>query len=142
MTFDQMVTAFHLAMQEWPQRVVDAGVTDKLGRAYRPRSGASIWAVPVLKHPTEPYKTLAEAKAILNLPPHEFEGEPGQETSGWRAICTQADWRLTWEGIATDPKAPWAPLFTGAERHRVQAEGERTMRAYVPLAVVAKGAAA
>ena len=120
LTYDDKVIAFYHAIREWPQQVVDAGVRMRDGRSYRP----VLRNVTVLRFEGDPYGTLAEAKRIINSP--DFEGKPGVETIGWRAICGQAGWKLTWEGVAVNPKAPWADLFTGAERHRVKVCGRDT----------------
>lgn len=99
------------AIRGWPQAVVDAGVKLDDGRAYRPQGRN----VGILRHVDDPKRLIAEAKHVLNLPIDEFE----EGRSGWDRICAQAGVELTWEWTLVDPDAPWAVLFTNAERQRV-----------------------
>lgn len=102
------------AIREWPFQVKHAGVTLDDGRAYVPVARNN----KVLDHVDDPFALLAFAKRVINLPDFE-DGSPG-----WQRIVDQVGVQLTWEGICVNPDEPWAQLFTGAERHRVNAAAE------------------
>ena len=106
------------AVREWPQRVKDAGVKLDNGTAYHPVARN----IAVLDHVDDPYRLYAYAKETINAPIDRFE----QGTAGWDRIVVQAGVELTWEWIVVDPDAPWADLFSGAERQRVVAAGRAT----------------
>ena len=107
----------HDLIHVWPQLVVDAGVRldGKHNRLYRPNR----WLLPLVDT-GNPYDNLAACKGVIHHSGFE------EESTGWVRICRQAGWKLTWEGWITDPAQPWAPLWSGAERYRVQHWGEIT----------------
>lgn len=97
------------AMREWPQRVVDAGVKTKDGRAYRPIARN----VSLLRYLDDPDRLAVEMRSILDGSGWD---DPDTGSSGWNAVIDQAGPSYVWEWLIMDRTAPWADLFT--ERHR------------------------
>ena len=97
------------AMTDWPQRVVDAGVKMKDGRAYRPQARN----VSPLRYRDDPDRLVAEMVSILD---GEGWDDPGTGSGGWNTIIEQAGPDYVWEWLIMDRTSPWADLF--AEEHR------------------------
>jgi len=96
-------------MREWPQRVVDAGVKTRDGRAYRPIARN----VSPLRYLDAPDGPVAEMRSILDGPGWD---DPNTASSGWSTVIDQAGPNYVWEWLIMDRTAPWADLFT--EQHR------------------------
>ena len=67
------------ALTDWPQRVVDAGVKIRDGRAYRPQARN----VSPLRYRDDPNGLVAEMVSILDGPGWD---EPDTGSGGWNAV--------------------------------------------------------
>jgi hypothetical protein len=109
------------AMREWPQRVVDAGVKMKDGRAYRP----VVRNVSPLGYLDDPDRLLAEMRSILDGGGWD---DPDTGSGGWNAIVQQAGPEYVWEWLIMDRTAPWADLFTEEQRWKVAVAVAHTLK--------------
>lgn len=109
------------AMREWPQRVVDAGVKTKDGRAYRPIARN----VSPLRYLDDPDRLVAEMRSVLDGPGWD---DPDTGSSGWDAVVDQAGPNYVWEWLIMDRIAPWADLFTDQHRWNVAIAVAQTLR--------------
>jgi hypothetical protein len=90
------------------------------GRRYTPPTeGPRTW--PVLRLAlNDPDGMVDYVKEYLNAHIDHFEEHP---TKGWKRVCEQAGWQLTYEWFLVNPAQPWnkgrSRLFTNAEAQRV-----------------------
>lgn len=107
----EMLRALQNDVDAWPQRVKDAGVTNKGGWAYvpLPRNNG------VLRTPQDPEATLRYMIDVWQ----KADAEQGSE--GWDRIIAQVGPTHTWEYLMIDETRPYASLFPQAVRDRVRA---------------------
>jgi hypothetical protein len=111
MTRDEMLAALQRDVNEWPQKVKEAGVTNAGGAAYVPVARNN----EILRTPDDPEATYAYMIRVW----HEPDAETGSD--GWYRIIEQAGPELTWEWLMVDPSKPYAPVFPAEVRERVRA---------------------
>jgi hypothetical protein len=109
------------AMAEWPQRVVDAGVTTADGKKYRPVKRN----VSPLRYLDDPDALLAEMLSILN---EDEWDDPHTGASGWDVVIRQAGPDYVWECLIMDKTLPWADLFTDEHRWKVAIAVAHTLK--------------
>lgn len=109
------------AMREWPQRVVDAGVKTRDGRAYRPIARN----VSPLRYLDDPDGLIQEMRSILDGAGWD---DPQTGSSGWNTVVDQVGPNYVWEWLIMDRAAPWADLFTERQRWNVAIAVAHTLK--------------
>jgi hypothetical protein len=110
MTREEMLRALQADVNEWPQRVKEAGVTNAAGAAYVPVARNN----EILRTPDDPEATYAYMVRAWEA----ADAESGSE--GWYRIIAQAGPAVTWEWLMVDDQKPYAPLFSEELRVRVR----------------------
>jgi hypothetical protein len=110
MTREEMLRALQADVNEWPQRVKEAGVTNAAGAAYVPVARNN----EILRTPDDPEATYAYMVRAWEA----ADAESGSE--GWYRIIAQAGPTATWEWLMVDEQKPYAPLFSAELRARVR----------------------
>lgn len=106
----EMLQALQADVDAWPQRVVEAGVKNAAGSAYRPVPRN----VKILATPEDPEATYARMLREWS----DADADIG--SSGWDRVIDQAGPELTWEWLIADDSKPYAELFPPSLRARVR----------------------
>jgi hypothetical protein len=100
------------AMREWPQRVVDAGVKTKEGRAHRPKARN----VSLLRYLDDPDRLVVEMRSILDGPGWD---DPDTSGSGRRPL-TADGWAIHRPRPQGDAPRAGGGAHPQAQLHRLE----------------------